>query len=195
MRNLVYYFKEGSFLFSEKWLEHVSALHADACISDKTLCVFSIPNHNGKVNTVLVAKIENAINGLSDIDSYIAQNEKLTTSLRYFEAANKSDNMIIEALKKEIEELGDAKKEAKIFENKLTKAEKQLSELKDDISTLRATNAFLKQEIAKDVTQNAMYIELGKKLSSRSMELSQVKKENVILKANNQLLTNKLNER
>lgn len=195
MRNLVYYFKEGTFLFSENWLQYVKELKETACMADKTLFVFAIPNHNGKVNTNLVAKVENAINGVSDVDSYIAQNEKLTTSLRYFEAANKSDNMIIEALKKEIEELKEAKKEVKIFENKLTKAEKQLGEIKDDISTLRATNAFLKQEIAKDVTQNAMYIELGKKLNSRSMELSQVKKENGILKANNQLLTNKLNER
>lgn len=191
MRNLVYYFKEGSFLFSEKWLQHIQGLQKDACISDKTLCVFSIPNHNGKVNAVLVAKIENAINGVSDIDSYIAQNEKLTTSLRYFEAANKSDAMIIEALKKEIKELKEVRKEAKIFESKYIKAEKKYSTLQSETATVRNENKFLKQEISKEVTDSSMYIALNAKLNKCCVELSQFKKENATLKANYQLLINK----
>jgi predicted RNase H-like nuclease (RuvC/YqgF family) len=193
MRNLVYYFKEGAFLFSEKWLQYVKELQENACIADKTLFVFAIPNHNSKVNTNLVAKVENVINGASDIDNYIAQNEKLTTSLRYFEAANKSDSIIIETFKKEIEDLKEAKKEAKKFENKAIKLEKDNATLQEEVTNFRATNAFLKQEMAKDVTASTMYVDLNKKLNKRSIELAAVKKENGILKANNQLLTNKLN--
>jgi len=195
MRNLVYYFKEGTFLFSENWLQYVKELKETACMADKTLFVFAIPNHNGKVNTNLVAKVENAINGVSDIDSYIAQNEKLTHSLRCFEGANKYDNMIIEALKKEIEELKEVKKEAKKHENKAIKLEKENATLQEEVTNLRATNAFLKQEMAKDVTASTMYVELNKKLNKRSIDLAALKKENGILRANNQLLTNKLNEK